>query len=73
MKTAYAIEFVLGPHTRTLAVNADDASDAYYVARDLLQRLHLVSASLQGACRIATDADIAASLDNLARIQALAY
>lgn len=58
----YAIEYVLGAKTHTLVVFARDADAAYEKARNVLRvERKFVSASLQGACRRATDEDITAA------------
>lgn len=54
----YAINYVLGYDTHTAIVDAPDADDAYDLIRDELRRRRLYSASLQGACRLATQSDI---------------
>ena len=60
----YAINYVLGYDTRVIVVDASDHDDAYDVARSELRARKFFSASLQGACRAATQADIdAASRD----------
>lgn len=57
----YAINYVSGYNTRTLVVDANDADEAYSIARDNLVKARLYSAALQGSCRIAGQADIDAA------------
>ena len=57
----FAIDYVSGYNTRALVVDAPDADDAYDVARSTLRSRGLYSASLQGKCRTATQADIDAA------------
>lgn len=54
----YAIDYVHGNDTHTLVVDAADRDDAYGLARDALIKAKFYSAALQGACRVAGQADI---------------
>jgi hypothetical protein len=58
----FAINYVLGNYSRVLVVEADNRDDAYEKARSLLVERRLFSASLQGSCRVATQADIDAAM-----------
>lgn len=57
----YAINYVLGHATRVLVVDAEDRDDAFDKARAELVRRKLISASLQGCARVASQDDIEAS------------
>ena len=54
----FAINYVLGYYTKTIVVDANDSDDAYAMARYTLRKRGLISVSLQGSCRPATDLDI---------------
>lgn len=54
----YAINYVLGGDTRVLVVDADDRDDAYADAREWLRQRRMISASLQGSCRVASQDDV---------------
>ena len=57
-RISYAIEYIIGYAKNTLVVRATDADEAYALCRSELLRRGLVSASLQGTCRPASQMDI---------------
>lgn len=57
----YAITYVLGAARHVLVVEAAGRDDAYTEARSILVKKKLYSASLQGTCRVASQADIEAA------------
>lgn len=54
----YAIDFVLGGQKHVLCVKAEDRDDAFDKAREQLRQAKLISFSLQGSPRPATDDEI---------------
>jgi len=57
----YAVDFVLGTR-QVIVVDALNVDDAYDVGRSELRRRKLYSAAIVGTARLATQADVDASL-----------
>lgn len=57
----YAVDFVLGTR-QVIVVDALNVDDAYDVGRSELRRRKLYSAAIVGTARLATPADVDASL-----------